>query len=212
MTGDFNFRRIMRYEIYSQDPDEKVSKQVQRFFTENKKTAFYFMNEKNKIAGRNIWRVAMCISDRICFDIDFKDGDNLRDIYKYYSVLFETEFKIYETLNGYHLISIYKYKDNLRWQYDTCRVLYPILKMEQMQYYIESLVNKAKKILKNQAELNLGKDKFLDKYNEDILYSGLFCGKGTFDLYFCTNVIVRGHYCIRISKKSKEDTPKEIKL
>ncbi len=200
----------MRYEVYEQDCDKVVSEKVSRYYTTNKKTAFHFMQEKNKIAGKNIWRVAICINNRIIFDLDVNDEDNLKMIRDYYESLFKIRFRIIKSLNGYHLISVEKYKDKLEWQYDICRVMYPLLQKNELQNYIELLVNKAKSILKNQSVLNKDRVTFLDFYNEQISNSGLFCGYGTFDLYFCTNVIVRGHYCIRISKKSKEDKPKEI--
>ncbi len=200
----------MKYEIYEQDYDKIVSEKVSRYFTTNKITAFKFLQEKNKIAGKNVWRVAVCINNRICFDIDVKDIDNLKLVYQFYSSLFKTNFKVFETLNGYHLISKKRYTDNLLWQFDVCRVMYPSLQKEELQLYIESLVHLAKGILKNQAQLNTDKQLFLDFYNNEILKSGLFLGIGIFDLYFCTNVIVRGNYCIRISKKSKDDNPKEV--
>ncbi len=202
----------MRYEVYKQDNDDKVSEKVKRFYTDNKTVAFRFMDEKNKLEKRNVWRVAMCVNNRVSFDIDIEDKDNLKLIYNYYSKLYNTEFEIHQTTSGYHLFSQKKYKDKLEWQYDVCRVLNPILEKGLMQKYIEELIHTAKELIRKQSYLNESRQTFLDFYNDEIRKSGLFTGIGIFDMYFCTHVIATGYYCIRISKKSKDDKIERIIL
>ncbi len=202
----------MRYEVYKQDSNSNISEKVKRFFTTKKAVAFHFMDEKNKLEKRNVWRVAMCINNRISFDIDIPDKANLELVNMYYSELFNTEFDIHKTESGYHLLSKKNYSDKLLWQYDTCRVINPLLEKDLMQKYIEELIHTAKELIKKQSYLNENRQTFLDFYNDKIRKSGLFLGRGIFDMYFCTHVIAAGYYCIRISKKSKDDKIERVTI
>ncbi len=206
----------MIYDIYEQaeqTQDVIGHRLVTRYHTIHKRRAFMFMNEKNKIAGKNVWRVAIQIRDRIIFDIDchgFTKHDmldivNLKRIYNYYSKLFSIDFKIIKTHSGYHLISKFAYKpESVELQYDLCRVLNPLLEPKDLQKYIEA-------VQKYYLEYKDVPD-FLDGFPEKFRASGLFCGIGNFDLLFAINVILKGYYCLRISKKSKDDNPKAITI
>ncbi len=205
----------MIYDIYEQSQqtqDVIGHRLVTRYHTIHKKKAFLFMNEKNKIAGKNIWRVAIQIPDRIIFDIDCHgitkhdalDLLNLKHIHDYYSKLFSINFKVIKTYSGYHLISKFPYLESIDLQYDLCRVLNPLLEKSNIQKYIEA-IEKYYKEYKDVPD-------FLDNFPKKFKESGLFCGIGSFDILFAINVILKGYYCLRISKKSKDDNPKEITI
>lgn len=190
-----------------------IDKKTKRYVSHDRKRALSVMNEKNKLAGKNIWKTAVCIDNRILFDIDTDNIDNVTHIYKYYSKLFSTEFRIIKSYHGYHLISTRKYglEEKVAWQYDLCRVLYPILERNQLQNYLEGIEKFISDSSKKSRLSNENRQTFLDRFsNEFRNQSGLYCGIGEFDIYFCMNVLVRGHYCIRISKKSVDDNPVDI--
>ncbi len=185
---------------------------VKRFFTTSKEKAFSFMQEKNKVRGKNVWRVAAKIKDRIIFDLDSFDVDNASRVLDYYRDVFGYDFRVIKTYSGYHLISKKKYDDILQWQYDTCRVLYPFLQKEHLQRYIEMVQKFYKDERKKQQIDGLNRTEFIDYLPQKFMDSGLFCGIGNFDMLFAINVIMKGYYCLRISKKDIDDNPIEINL
>ncbi len=197
----------MIYDIYEQNEqtqDVIEHRLVTRYHTIHKKKAFLFMNKKNKLAGKNIWRVAVQVTNYIFFDIDSLEVTNLTLIKRRYSQIFHYNFRVIETKHGYHLISEKRYTDGLEWQYDICKVLYPLLEKPNLQTYIEA-IEKYYKEYKDVPD-------FLDIFPEKFKESGLFCGIGNFDILFAINVILKGYYCLRISKKSRDDNPKEITI
>lgn len=187
-----------------------TARTVIRYHTKHKNRAFMFMRNQNKIKGRNTWRVAATINNRVVFDIDNHDINNVKSIIDYYSACLKCHFKAIRTHGGYHIISD-RYDDNntLQWQYGVCRVLNPLLETENLQKYIEAVQKWYIDERKNQT---FNGDDFLQYYAQKFKRSGLYCGHGNFDILFATNVIMKGYYCLRISKKSVDDNPKEITI
>ncbi len=194
----------MIYEVYRQGDGDSLKNRPTRYFTEHKGVAFKFMDEKNRIEKCNVWRVAIRIDNRICFDIDDLDINNLKTIADFYSNLFNTKFKIIKSLNGYHLISK-RYKDLVQWEYDECRVMYPILEKQYLQHYKDKVRQYCK--AENKRERAGTKEEYLKDFTDKFKASGLYCGVGNFDIYFCMSVLHRGFHCVRISKKSIDDKP-----
>lgn len=196
------------YDIYEQNEqiqDFIGMRKIVRYHTTNKSKAFWFMNEKNKIAGKNIWRVAKQVDDRLFFDIDTENINNVKLIKNYYEPLFE-ELKVIKTYRGYHLVSRL-YKNNLDWQYDICRVLNPLLETNNLQIYIEEIQRFYNTERKKQKIYGLDRVEFTEYLPEQLKKSGLYFGVGEFDILFALNVIMKGYYCIRISKKAIDDKP-----
>ena len=165
-----------------------------RYHTKSKKKAFWLLTEKNKIAGKNVWRVAAKVRNRIIFDIDYKDIQNVKDVKEFYEKIFKTEFKIIKTINGYHVISENKYNILKEWVYYICKVIYPLLQQDEVDSYIFAVKNWYEKQTHGNIPVEFQK-------------SGLDFHYGNFDILFAINVIRKGYYCIRISKKSLNDFP-----
>lgn len=204
----------MIYEIYRQDEEDKkiVSNKVVRYHTESKQKAFTFMNEKNKMEGKNVWRVAKSVSHHIIFDLDDENLENLKKVITAYESIFQYHFRIIKSFSGFHLISEKRYDNDLDWQYDTCRVLYPILEKKDLQRFIDKIGAFVKEENERQRVFGLDRKEFLDSISKKFKESGLFCGCGEFDIYFCLSVIQRGKYSLRISKKDIKDYPRETNL
>jgi hypothetical protein len=200
---------MVTFEVYEQDDYRVDETRATRFYTEIKGVAFKFMNERNKIAGRNIWRVGVCINNRICFDIDNPDMNNVICIAKYYGKLFNTDFIVIRTMNGYHVISKRKYENATNWMLDEAKILYPLLEMQNLQEYILAIRRWYRQQTKRERA-NKDKKAFLSMISEEFKQSGLYFGHGDFDIMFHINVMFRKTHCIRISKKCKEDNPEEI--
>lgn len=179
-----------------------------RYKTSDEKKAFLFMNLKNQEEGKNVWRVGIRVRNRLIFDVDSKSKENLLSIKTYYEKLFRLKFRAFETNGGYHLFSE-KYENQIQLEYDQCRVLNPILEKSlfcSYQYEIKRwYLNKCKEC--EDAKGRMKKDGIIEFLN-----SGLctFPGKFDFDIIFSMNVIRKGYYIIRISKKNEKDNPKEI--
>src|SRR4030065_577720 len=105
-----------------------------RYHTKLKERAFWLLREKNKMAGKNIWRVAAKVKTRIIIDVDSKETQNVKDVKEFYEKLFKTEFIIIETFNGFHIISNTKYVLE-EWEYNVCKVLYPLLQKDEVDSY-----------------------------------------------------------------------------
>lgn len=204
----------MIYEIYRQDEGDKeiILNKVVRYHTESKRKAFAFMSEKNKMEGKNVWRVSKSISHHIIFDLDDENIDNLIKVITVYESLFHYHFRIIKTFSGYHLISEKKYDNDLEWQYDTCRVLYPSLEKKDLQRFRDKIGVFVKEENEKQIVFGLNRQEFLDSISKQLKCSGLFCGTGDFDIYFCLSVIQRGKYSLRISKKHINDHPYETNI
>jgi hypothetical protein len=166
---------------------------------------------KNKIAKANIWRVAVQINNVLFFDIDGDNFNNVKFIKSCYTKILKQEFKTIKTYNGYHLHSK-RYEDSLLWQYDTCKVLNPLLERENLQKYIEAINTFYKNEILKQKVNGYTKEEFITQLAIDLRDSGLYFGYGEFDIVFAINVILKGFYCIRISKKGIDDKPYEINL
>jgi hypothetical protein len=203
----------MIYDVYEQDAQKQDiigMRKIVRYHTKNKQKAFEFMDAKNTLAKANRWHVAEQRNDRIYFDIDNEDFDNVKLIKAYYEPFFE-ELKVIKTYHGYHLVSRkYDYSvlgANIQWQYDTCRVLNPLLDTRDLQKYIEA-VQRFYKAERDKQHINgLDKIEFTEYLPKMLKESGLYFGVGEFDILFALNVIMKGYYCIRISKKAIDDKP-----
>ena len=208
-------------------------KEFHRFQTRDKARAFNLMeslerDEKiifDKVVIKNgktysrftktSWRTSMNFKNKITFDIDSHDENNLKIVLDYYGKLFKTGFTVIKSKHGYHLISKNTYSNSSDWNYNLCRVLYPIL--EENQYnkyrYELDLFYEQRKNERDQKELtrkelqDLTKD-FERKFKE----SGLYCGCGDFEILYAVNVLMRGFYSLRISKKDKKDMPELIQV
>jgi hypothetical protein len=202
---------MVKYEVYKQDNTVDKEK-VTRFHTKNKLTAFMFMDEKNTIENRNIWRVAICVSKHVCFDIDESSEDNLINILNYYENMFGYQFRVIKTNSGYHLISTKKYENKEKWLYDECRILYPLLSISNLSEYIQKVKLFYREQAKRERKDGISKDNFLTELSNEFKKSELYMGKGNFDILFSINVLFREYHCMRISRKSKEDKPREITI
>ncbi len=208
-------------------------KEFHRFQTKDKARAFSLMEEleqKEKIIFDKIiekdgkkykrfvktsWCTSMNFKNRITFDIDSHDLYNLNYILSYYSDVFDTEFNVIKSKHGYHLISKKKYSDAVEWQYNLCRVLFPILNKEDLQKYIIALeiFYAKRKEERDQKELSRKELQELTKdFERKFKESGLYCGCGDFEILYAVNVLMRGFYSLRISKKGKNDMPELIQL
>lgn len=197
------------YEVYKQDIGDReiVSPKVIRYRTIHKKVAFRFMNDKNKLEGKNVWRVAVRVSDMIIFDVDdIEDTQNIKNICEFYKSIFG-DFEVWQTHGGYHIHSKIRYQDDLEWSYDTMRVLNPLLERQHVLKYAVAVKKWYERKLKEEFELKLTKEQFLNNMPKDFTESGLYTGRGNFDILFALNVILKGYYCIRVSKKSENDKP-----
>lgn len=202
----------MIFEIYEQKEqlqDIVGNRKVTRYHTVDKRKAFHLMDSKNKTANENIWRVAVQINNRLYFDIDKEDIENVKFIKTKYESMIKCKFTVIKTYHGYHLRSN-RYTDSLKWQYDTCRILYPVLQRADLQKYIDMLIRFHKKQVLLQKVNGLDKNEFLEEMSNNFKESSLFCGYGDFDIVFAINVILKGYYCIRISKKGIDDKPYKI--
>lgn len=190
-----------------------------RFATRNKAKAF---NLKERLEAKPLireegdkkyiteWRVGRVIRDRIVIDVDSHDRNNLNTIIKSYSNLLGLSFIVLKTENGYHLIAKEKSKDI---KTDMCLVLCPGVCV--VKNYIKAVDNFLQ-VLKEERE---GKNFTRTQLHEMALQfpirfkqTGLFSGYGEFDILHAVNGLMRGKYVLRISKKSKDDTIKEVKL
>ena len=208
-------------------------KEFHRFQTKDKSRAFALMEElekKEKITFKEVveidgkryrrfvktsWRTSMNFKNRITFDIDDHDEQNLDYVLRYYESLFRTKFSVIFTKHGYHLISKNKYSDNVEWQYNLCRVLFPILEKDNLQKYIMELEKfyAERKEERDQKELSRKELQDLTKeFEQKFKTSGLYCGCGDFEILYAVNVLMRGFYSLRISKKDKKDVPELIKV
>jgi len=201
------------YEIYRQDIGdmELVKRNEKRYFTKDKLKAFTFIQNKNEDEGKNVWRVAIRVSDRILFDVDNDNLDNIKKIVNYYSGIFG-ELKVYKTYTGYHIFTVLKYDNDIDWSYDTCRVLYPILEKELFLKYAQKVSKWYQDKVKEEFEYQLSRKQFIEMIKRSFPTSDLYCGIGDFDILFSLNVILKGYYCLRISKKGDKDKPYEVVL
>lgn len=199
---------LMIYDVYEQN--EQIQeiigmRKVVRYHTTNKVKAFKFMDAKNTLAGKNIWHVAEQVNNKVYFDIDEENIVNVLKVYYYYLRLFG-KLQVIKTYHGYHIIT-QTYTDNLQWQYDICRVLNPLLEFNNIVPYITA-VQKFYNVEREKQRINgLDKIEFTEYLPKKLKESGLYFGVGDFDLLFALNVIMKGYYCIRISKKAKDDKP-----
>lgn len=157
----------------------------------------------------------MNFKNRITFDIDSHDTDNLNKIVIYYSRLFDIAFNVIQSKHGYHLISKNEYNSEAEWKYNLCRVLYPFLQVEEYKEYKYELEQfyKARKEERDQKDLSRKELQELTKdFEEKFKASGLYCGCGNFEILYAVNVLMRGFYSLRISKKGKNDMPELIKI
>lgn len=208
-------------------------KEFHRFQTKDKARAFSLMQElekKEKIVFDQViekdgnkyrrfvktsWRTSMNFKNKITFDIDSPDERNLKKVLDYYSKLFKTKFMVIKSKHGYHLISEKKYSNDSEWKYDLCRVLFPILEEKDYQKYRYELdmFYKKRKEERDKKELTRNELQELTKDFEDVFKkSGLYCGCGDFEILYAVNVLMRGFYSLRISKKDKNDKPELIKI
>ena len=152
----------------------------------------------------------MNFKNRIVFDIDSPDNKNVDVIVNYYGNLFNTKFSIISTKHGFHLISKKKFSSGFDWDYNLCRVLFPVLKVGDYQRYKYELDKfyKTRKEERDKKELSRKELQDLTKdFEVKFKQSGLYCGCGDFEILFAVNVLMRGFYSLRISKKDKKDNP-----
>jgi len=208
--------------------DIEFVKEFHRFQTKDKARAFALMEELEKSEKitfdkvierdgkryrrfvKTSWRTSMNFQNRITFDIDDHDEQNLDNVMCFYEKLFDTKFSIIKTKHGYHLISKKKYSSGFDWNYNLCRVLYPILLVEDYQKYRYELDRfyRIRKEERDQRELSRKELQELTKdFERKFKQSGLYCGCGDFEILYAVNVLMRGFYSLRISKKDKKDNP-----
>lgn len=197
--------------MVGKDLVENSFKKVKRYYSSDKRKALYWMNEKNKIAEKGKrWRVGMKITNRIIFDIDNPEIDNLLMIEKYYSRYYMTTFKCYKTFSGFHLISDKIYNDRTIWLLDVCRMVYPSLEPGNLVKYVDAIHKFYAVEYGRQQKDKLERQTFLDELPKRFKESGLFSGLGDFDILFVLNAIMKERFILRITKKGKNDRPQLI--
>lgn len=189
---------------------------VTRYYSKDIKNAVGFaleLNKKEIVQDGKLkrWRVAVRINNKICFDIDNFDIDNLHRISNYYTPIFG-RLRAFKTYHGFHFFTENIYTDSLKWQYDTCRVLYPLLDTKDLQFYIEEINKWYVEQLQKEKVLGQNREEFIEGIKSAFPQSPLYCGIGDFDILFAINVILKGYYCVRISKKAENDKPVMIQL
>jgi len=183
-----------------------------RYITKHAVRALWLCNEKNKISDNQYkWKVAIRVKDRIVFDIDDNNLENIITIMKFYEPIFG-KFNVVKTYKGYHLITVMKYENALGWEYDSCRVLYPNLEMRRLEEYQAAIRTWYYQQSEHQRKEQLDRQKFLNYLPQQFKKSGLYKGIGTFDMLFAINVVLKGYYCIRITKKGIDDKPQTITI
>lgn len=81
-----------------------------------------------------------------------------------------------------------------------------------MQKYIDEVNNYYIEKLKKEKVLGQTREEFIEELQKDFPQSSLYCGVGDFDILFAINVVLKGYYCIRISKKAENDKSYEVSL
>jgi len=152
------------------------------------------------------WIVGLVIRDRIVIEIDSRDIENVRKVNSFYTNLYQNPFTVIKTLHGYHLIHKQGCKDTF--DYNACRVLYPILKPQETEAYREKIYKFWQKLKQEREGKEFTKTQLQNRSKEipgKLKESGLFCGCGEFDIVHALNGIGREKYVLRISKKTPGD-------
>ncbi len=215
------------------ESDIDFVKEFHRFQTKDKGRAFSLMQkmeEKEKIVFDKViekdgkkyrrfvktsWRTSMNFKNKITFDIDSHDETNLKIVLNYYTGLFKTKFIVVKSKHGYHLISEKKYDNDSEWKYNLCRVLFPILEEKEYQKYryeLDKFYKKRKEERDKKEHTRKELQELTKDYEEKFKKSGLYCGCGDFEILYAVNVLMRGFYSLRISKKDKNDKPELIRI
>jgi hypothetical protein len=188
-----------------------------RFTTSDKAEAFSMMEELNglsevrEIEGKKFkteWRVGIRIDDKIVFDLDNHDENNMREMVKYYQNYFNDKFTVIKTLHGYHLIGSNKYEP-ATWEWKVAQTLIPNIPKDKVQGYLAALQRfydekRDTTILDAgiaRKRLMEGKERFVS----DLKKAGLCYPVGNFDVLHTIVALRRHRYILRISKKTADD-------
>jgi hypothetical protein len=175
-----------------------------RWTTRDKAKAFHTsqqMTLKEPIIDghKTFWVVGRVIRNRVVFDIDTKDHDNLVKVLIYAVRTTNCSYHIIETNSGYHLIS----KEI-------------VSKDQREKAYIHFLgvgcihtvsdwmeLKKEGRGDKHYSRLEL--QTIAKEFGNDFRKAGLFKESINVDLLFIVNSLLRGKSVLRISKKTKDD-------
>jgi hypothetical protein len=179
-------------------------KEMMRWTTRRKDKAFHIAQRMNMIepiiqGRKTYWTVGRVIKDRVVFDIDSKDQDNLKAVRTYLGLTTNLQYHIIETNSGYHLIS----KDI-------------VTKDQRERAYLDFLGTGCTHTIRDWMELkkeNRGDKQYTrnelqdiaKQFGTDFRQAGYFKININVDLLFIVNSLLRGKSVLRISKKSKDD-------
>ena len=174
-----------------------------------RKDAFALRDELQAVAPKKIgWRVGICIRNRILFDIDSHDFENIRTILDTQKKLHNTKFYAVRTLHGYHLISEKVFGCHEHWKYHVCLSLYKNLKKDDVIQYVTSVKtlydsNREEKMINGHIvrRLKIGRDEFCEYFRKSNLYDS----QGDFDVMHTINAMLYDRYVIRVSKKDEKE-------
>ena len=149
------------------------------------------------------YRVGNTFSHRVVIDIDEHDRINMMHVKTFYEAVLHEKFKVYETNGGYWLIGNKEY-DKTAFVFTHCKLLFPGLKINDLQEY-----------RKNLLKLDVKKgNEFIPATPEMIRASPLYKAPVSlsFDLAFTFLSIKREQSTLRESAKHEGDRIVEVIL
>jgi hypothetical protein len=179
-------------------------REMKRWTTHRKDKAFHIAQRMTDIepiiqGRKTYWVVGRVIKDRVVFDLDTKDADNLKAVRTYLGLTTNLQYHIIETNSGYHLVSKeIVTKDQREKAYlDFLGVGYTHDIKDWMELKKEARGDK--QYTRNELQ-DIAK-----QFGHDFKQAGFFKIDINVDLLFIVNSLLRGKSVLRISKKSKDD-------
>ena len=160
---------------------------------------------------RNMYRVGKTFNKTLVIDIDSHNINNLRDVAQFYENVFRCNFSTpkfkhgaYKTNSGFWLVGDKRYYSLEGFKFTHCRMLYPELKLKDMNAYTKGLM----------ALDKTEKGIFQGATAEDIKNSKFYTAPKNliFDIAFAFLSIKRERSTIRESKKNKDDKIEEVEI
>lgn len=148
------------------------------------------------------YRLGYTQSNTLIIDVDGKDIINISNVKSFYENVLKCKFRVIDTKKGYWLFSDKKYKDIRSWVFDNCRVLNPCLEEWQFDKYRADLLN-----------IDTTEGMGFKRATPEIIKASDFYNAPSnlsLDVAFQFLSIKRERSTIRITKKGKDDSIKEI--
>jgi len=179
-------------------------KEMMRWTTRRKDKAFHIAQRMTEIeptinGRKTYWIVGRVIKDRVVFDLDTKDKDNLKSVRTYLGLTTNLQYHTIETNSGYHLIS-----KNIVTKDQRERAYLNFLGVGCTQNIKDWMGLKKEARGDKQYTRNELQD-IAKQFGSDFRNAGFFKTNINVDLLFIVNSLLRGKSVLRISKKSKDD-------